>query len=128
MKINIDGVEAVVRPMLVTVSVDLAAKHTMLKMTAHNGAYGCISCLEKGEVVLQGRGHTRSYTYRSEGVILRTKEDFIREGQAFTQLNETQRKTEKSVRRPVGKVKCELRVTSCELRVVSCSCFASCEL
>lgn len=97
MKISIDGVEAVVRPMLITVSVDLAAKHTMLKMTAHNGAYGCITCFEKGEVVSQGRGHTRSYPFRPAGVTLRTKDDFIRDGQAFMQLNETQKKKEKSV-------------------------------
>jgi hypothetical protein len=45
--------------------MDLQAKAYATGMTMHNGAYGCVTCEEPGETVRQGRGHRKSYPYRS---------------------------------------------------------------
>lgn len=46
-------------------TLDLPAKAGVLNMTLCNGSQACISCEETGVVVSQGRGHCRSYPYRS---------------------------------------------------------------
>lgn len=48
-------------------TVDLQAKAYCLNMTQHNGEFGCITCEESGEVVVQGKGHSRCYPYRPFG-------------------------------------------------------------
>lgn len=47
------------------ITLDLPAKAGVLNMTLFNGAEACISCEESGIVVRQGRGHSRSYPYRT---------------------------------------------------------------
>ncbi len=56
-------------------SVDLQAKAYIANITAHNGAYGCITCEEPGETVSQGKGHARHYPYRPTDCPLRTSKD-----------------------------------------------------
>ena len=46
--------------------VDLQAKAYISNMTMHNGLNGCITCLEPGKSVKQGKGTSRCYPYREE--------------------------------------------------------------
>ncbi|XP_060556799.1 uncharacterized protein LOC132717364 isoform X2 [Ruditapes philippinarum] len=48
------------------VTMDLPAKAAVLNMTLYNGREACILCEETGVTVAQGRGHCRSYPYRTE--------------------------------------------------------------
>lgn len=45
--------------------VDLQAKAYIANMTMHNGEYGCITCMEPGKTVPQGKGTSRCYPYHS---------------------------------------------------------------
>ncbi|XP_033747169.1 uncharacterized protein LOC117332391 [Pecten maximus] len=53
--------------------MDLQERAYVLNMTQHNGKYGCLYCLEEGTSVVSGKGHCRSYPYRSQPT--RTSQD-----------------------------------------------------
>ena len=59
--ITVQGREILTRGMLLASTMDLQAKAYLADMTQHNGKHGCITCEDPGEVVKQGRGHTRVY-------------------------------------------------------------------
>lgn len=45
--------------------VDLQAKAYIANTTMHNGEFGCITCMEPGKTVKQGKGTSRCYPYHS---------------------------------------------------------------
>ena len=63
--ISIESVNKNVKLAVICCTLDLPAKASVLNMTQFNGTFGCISCEEPGEVVSSGKGHARSYPYRS---------------------------------------------------------------
>jgi len=54
------------KAMLIIMTMDLQARAYILQMTHHNGEYGCLYCLQKGETVASGGGHCRSYRYQEQ--------------------------------------------------------------
>jgi hypothetical protein len=65
LKIEVDGETKTVHLRVLCVTLDLPAKAGVMNMTLFNGQCACITCEEPGIVVTQGRGHSRSYPYRS---------------------------------------------------------------
>ena len=63
-EINIESNVFTTKAMMIVATMDLQARAYVLQMTQHNGEYGCLFCLEAGEVVRSGKGNCRSYPYR----------------------------------------------------------------
>ncbi|KAJ8319715.1 hypothetical protein KUTeg_002736 [Tegillarca granosa] len=64
----------IVRARLIIATMDLQARAYVLMMTHHNGLYGCLYCLEPGEVVKSGKGTCRSYINREQPTPARSDE------------------------------------------------------
>jgi hypothetical protein len=65
---------------------DLPAKCSVLNMTQFNGEFGCSNCMQPGEVVTAGRGHTRVFPINENDVAgpCRSQEEMImHSGQAL---------------------------------------------
>ncbi|XP_041369952.1 uncharacterized protein LOC121383920 [Gigantopelta aegis] len=62
---------------------DLPAKCMMLNMTQFNGKYGCPRCMQPGEVVQTGNGHTQIFPFHEGNVDgpLRSHDQFIGHGE-----------------------------------------------
>ena len=58
-----DGSNVLVRGVLLGGTCDMPAKGHVLNMVQFNGFYGCSKCLQPGETVQTGRGHTHAYPY-----------------------------------------------------------------
>ena len=65
-QIEVDGLKYTVYVRVLCITLDLPAKAAVLNMTLFNGSEACITCEEPGVVVAQGRGHSRSYPYRTQ--------------------------------------------------------------
>ncbi|XP_072023195.1 uncharacterized protein, partial [Amphiura filiformis] len=52
-----------VQSILLCGTCDMPAKSQVLNMVQFNGMYGCSRCLQPGETVASGRGHTHAYPY-----------------------------------------------------------------
>ena len=63
-EIIIESTVFTTKAMMIVATMDLQARAYILQMTQHNGEYGCLFCLEAGEVVRSGKGNCRSYPYR----------------------------------------------------------------
>ncbi|WAR23196.1 hypothetical protein MAR_036865 [Mya arenaria] len=66
LEIYIDEEKVTVTLSLLCVTLDLPAKVGALNMTYYNGSDACITCEGSGLTVRQGRGHSRSYSYRTQ--------------------------------------------------------------
>lgn len=64
-EICVNGETLTVTLSVLCVTLDLPAKAGVLNMTYYNGSEACITCEEPGVTVRQGRGHSKSYPYRS---------------------------------------------------------------
>lgn len=69
-----EGVKVSIQHDVITVKMavvcgvfDLPAKASILNMTYFNGKESCITCEDPGQVVKQGKGHSRCYPYRELG-------------------------------------------------------------
>ena len=71
-KLKLNGREVVCKAKLVLVTMDLQARASVLHMTQHNGEFPCCFCMEQGQVVKSGKGHTRMFKYRENGSVVRT--------------------------------------------------------
>jgi len=63
-----------VKAMLIVATMDLQARAYVVNMTQHNGEYGCLYCMESGQVVSSGKGYCRAYLTREQPPSLRTDE------------------------------------------------------
>lgn len=61
---NIESTALTTKAIMIAATMDLQARAYVLQMTQHKGEYGCLFCLEAGEVVKSGKGNCRSYLYR----------------------------------------------------------------
>jgi hypothetical protein len=84
--------------MMIVTTIYLQARAYVMQMTQHNGEYGCLFCLEAGEVVKSGKGNYRSYPYREVNPEPRT----INNIQADACKATTSEKTDIHIRRYVG--------------------------
>ncbi|VDI16623.1 Hypothetical predicted protein [Mytilus galloprovincialis] len=78
--VKLQNVETTIKAALIAGTLDLQAKAIVADMTQHNGQYGCITCLEPGEVVKQGRGHCRVFPFRENGAPARSSTDILQNG------------------------------------------------
>lgn len=85
--LTIDDTQICCRAMMVVATMDLPARAAVLHMTQYNGEYSCIFCMDSGQVVKSGKGHCRSFPYKSEPISLRTNEDVIQNGKQAQQTN-----------------------------------------
>ena len=76
-QVNIDNQTRNVKGVVVAGTLDLQAKAMVCEMTHHNGENGCLTCEEKGEVVRQGKGHTRVFPFRTVDPVNRNSEGII---------------------------------------------------
>jgi hypothetical protein len=65
-----EGVKVSIQHDVITVKMavvygvfDLPAKASILNMTYFNGTESCITCKDPGQVVKQGKGHSKYYPY-----------------------------------------------------------------
>ena len=71
--ISVDGKTVLTRGLLLASTMDLQAKAYLTEMTQHNGKNSCITCEDPGEVVKQGRGHTRVYPHRNDSDLYKVR-------------------------------------------------------
>lgn len=60
------------KAMVLCATLDLPGKAKLLNFNQFNGEFGCSKCLQEGEVVAVGRGHTRVYPYLDTPAPLRS--------------------------------------------------------
>jgi hypothetical protein len=63
-EITMESTALTTKIMMIVTTIYLQARAYVIQMTQHNGEYGCLFCLEAGEVVKSGKGNYRSYPYR----------------------------------------------------------------
>ncbi|VDI08666.1 Hypothetical predicted protein [Mytilus galloprovincialis] len=87
--ISVDGKTVLTRGLLLASTMDLQAKAYLTEMTQHNGKNSCITCEDPGEVVKQGRGHTRVYPHRNDSDLykVRNSAEILACGLAALQTN-----------------------------------------